>query len=272
MNAYCTLSQLKTQLGITATTDDTDLRKTIEGTSRGIDNYCKRPFYSTLATRYFDVAAGGGIKLNDDLLSITTMTVDDDGDGTFGETWTEDTHFMLKPFNCWPKYELWVVPYTANTQTLTVAQRALKIIGNWGYGDGESASPWLASGLTITVASTTGTAVTASAAGFVAGQTIRVGTEDMYIEAATTTALTARRGVNGSTAQIHVAVAASIAQYPAPIGLYCIASAARSWKDFKEAGYDSEYIGTYSYRKATVNQQAAFTQRMIGPYVKRIFL
>ncbi len=76
---YASIADLKGILGITSTTDDTVMRKILEAASRSIENYCNRFFMTQSATKYFD---GAGTRLwVPDLLEITTLRTDEDGDG-----------------------------------------------------------------------------------------------------------------------------------------------------------------------------------------------
>ena len=80
---YASISDVKGVLGISATTDDTVIRKIVESASRSIDQYANRTFVTQSATKYFD---GANRLWLPDLLSITTLKTDEDGDATFENT------------------------------------------------------------------------------------------------------------------------------------------------------------------------------------------
>jgi len=231
-----------------------------------IDDYCHRHFYTEVATRYFDVGDNIYRVYVDDLLSVTSLGADDDDDGTWEEAWTEGTHYTLGPDNVWPKFLILQPDYLSSTISLYERDKYIKITGVFGYGTGLSNSPWRASGVTLTVASTTGTSVTASATGIEAGQTLRAGTEDMYISAVSGTTLTAERGVNGSTAAIHAAVAATIAEYPKRIETACLYLASQEFNEMSRAGFDSKWIGSFGWRVTGASAQAAQMTRMLAGY------
>lgn len=97
---YSNITDIKGVLGITATTDDTVLRKIAESASRAIDQYCNRNFYVTSATKYFD---GSGRTLwIPDMLSNSTFKTDDTGDGTYENvlegTWVASTAYTVGQF------------------------------------------------------------------------------------------------------------------------------------------------------------------------------
>ena len=212
---YVDLKTLKAVVGESTTTNDASLLAAAEDASRYVDQHCARRFYVQTATRYYTARNPCVIDV-DDLLAVTTLKTDSDGDRVYDETWAATDYDLTAgdDYNAWPKWRVSVTP--DGDYHFPRYQRGVQIAGSWGYGNGESASPWLASGITLTVATATGTAVTASSATnpFSAGQTILAGTEQMYLTSVLGTALTAERGVNGTTAAIQAAVAASIAQYP----------------------------------------------------------
>ena len=264
MNCYANTTQLTSALAPETTTDTTRLLFCLIVASRQIDEYCGRQFYTSKESRYFDVDRLNRINISD-LLSATEVAYDYELNGSYSQVADTDEYFLY-PANGYPKTSI-DLPVDRAVALPIIGTRACKITGTWGYGD-NTASPWKSSGLTITVATTTATAVTASASGFVAGQTIRAGTEDMFIEAATTTALTVVRGVNGSTAQIHSGVAAYIAQYPYSITNACITKAIDTWRLAKTAGLRSQTIGSYSVSYQDHTKMSDLDMRLLSPFVR----
>ena len=111
-NGYCTLAQIKAALRIPAsdTVDDTLLEMAVESASRMIDAECDRNFFSTSATRDF-VPSDTTTVDTDDLTAITSVKLDDDGNGTFNITWAV-TDYQTEPLtprvsgNAFPIYRL----------------------------------------------------------------------------------------------------------------------------------------------------------------------
>lgn len=259
-NLYATLNEIKRSLTISDTNSDTHLLESLEEASRAIDAACRRHFYTVTATRTFD---GPGVLrpllLPYDLLTVTSLAIDTDQDGAFDdETWTA-TDYTLLPLNSWPKM---AIRTTANGDySWPSGTSTIQIAGTWGFGNGESASPWLATAVTGTVATTTGTTLTASASGTVeAGHTILVESEQMFVSAVSGTAITVQRGVNGTTAAAHSAKAISLAQYPAPIRRACRALAGETFQTAQKAGISEETIGDYSYKRALASSISANPQ------------
>jgi len=98
-NGYCLLSEVKSALRISDATDDTLLEKAIEGASRRIDGYCGRRFYQQNATISLYAVNSYRLPTQEDLVSITTLKTDDNGDGTFETTWTTGVDYQLEPLD-----------------------------------------------------------------------------------------------------------------------------------------------------------------------------
>lgn len=97
-NGYCTLAQLKASADITDSYDDSVLELAIEAASREIDQMTERTFYNMgTATRYF-VAQDSFFTPIDDLISLTELKTDPNGDNTYSVTWTSDD-YQLEPLN-----------------------------------------------------------------------------------------------------------------------------------------------------------------------------
>jgi hypothetical protein len=113
---YCTVEELKSRLGITDTQDDFELTIAVQAASRAIDKMCRRYFWRGTDTRTYVPQSIYAQQL-DDLVSVTTLKMDRDGDGTFEETWTLGTDFALTVspgrYNTAAKGEQW--PYTGFT-------------------------------------------------------------------------------------------------------------------------------------------------------------
>lgn len=101
-NTYCELEEVKSTLNLSGQSfADLDLANAIASASRGIDSACGRRFWpDTDATqvRYYTPDSSYRLMI-DDLVTLTSVLVDQDGDGTFEETWTNGTDFVLQPVN-----------------------------------------------------------------------------------------------------------------------------------------------------------------------------
>lgn len=94
-NWYCGLEELKDRLGITSSDDDFALQQAIQETAGEINETCSQHFYRITETRTF--VPHSIIELNiDALVSITSLNVDQTGDGVYDEAWTLNTDYQLK--------------------------------------------------------------------------------------------------------------------------------------------------------------------------------
>jgi len=276
MNLYATLDDLKARLDITAATDDAVLLAYLEAASREVDNLCHRHFYVETATRYFDTKSSFSKLPIDDVLSVTTFTTDSELDGTYdGETWTEGAtnDFTLWPWNSWPKMEV-DVAVGGDYSFPKKVDRFVKIVGSFGYGDGQSATPYDAAGVTVTVANGVLTTITVSANDVIEpGHTILAGTEQMYVSAVGVLSFTAERGVNGTTAAAQAGAAASIYRYPKLVTQAVEIAAGDLYNNEGTEGFSSERIGDYSYQKLTNRGDAMIKEvlgRFVGSYIKAV--
>lgn len=101
-NGYATLSDVKAAARITDAIDDSLLEIAIESASREIDSYCERVFYQTGSTAVPAVRVYVPEDLfvveTDDIVSVTTLRSDSNGDGTFDQTWAV-SDYQLEPLN-----------------------------------------------------------------------------------------------------------------------------------------------------------------------------
>lgn len=267
MNYYASLSDLTARDGAHASADSDLLMTMLEYASREIDSYCGRFFYTANETRYYDVRDVKTVSVGD-VISVSSVTIDTEEDGTFdGESWTEGEDFVMYPLNAWPKMRLEETAW--GDYCFYRANYSLKIVGVFGYGDGTS-DPWSATSVTATVADATGTAVVLSADGTVAaGHTIKVGTEQMFVESVATaesvTTATVVRGVNGTTAAAHSGAAVSLASYPTNVRRAAVQLAIEAYAEAQRDGtLQNERIGDYSYQRFASRETQTRLGFMLG--------
>lgn len=133
---YATLAQLKARLHIPSatTTEDALLQELLDGAAAAIDLWTGKTFAATTQTRYYASDDGEAIEV-DDLVSVTTLATDDDGDRTYEVTWGT-TDYRLLPLNAATDG----VPYTGIaidviTGVYRFPKRAagVKVVGSFGY-------------------------------------------------------------------------------------------------------------------------------------------
>jgi hypothetical protein len=176
----------------------------LETASRRVDSFCGRPFFAETDTRVFDGNGKDYMRIPD-LLSATTVKLDEDGDRVFEVTLASATDYYLKrtkhrdedatPYTC---IELDTV--SGQRSAFVNRKRLLQIVGSWGFtNETEAVASALAEDLD---ASETGVDV-ADGTLYSVGQTIKIDSEDMYISAIATNTLTVVRAMNGTTAAVH---------------------------------------------------------------------
>ena len=136
----CTLAEIRARLQFadTDTDDDPMLESIVTAVSRVIENYCGRKFYADTAdaTRYYTAEDANLLFLDDDLISVTTLKTDTDGDRTYETTWTATTHYELEPANASvdgaPYTRIATSPRGAYQFPVGMA-RGVQVVGKFGY-------------------------------------------------------------------------------------------------------------------------------------------
>ncbi len=236
MNTYCSLDQLKDRLNIAGVDDDDKLLRLLEVVSRYIDGYCRRSFYTLVATRKYD--GDGGTRLFiDDLVSVTSLKTDDDKDRTFEVTWAT-TDYLLLPGNADPttRANSRSRPYTkvevdveaGNKSEFIAGRQTVQIEGQWGFWRHLRRATEEVSGSP----GATDTALNVNVRTDIeAGNTLLIGSEQIYVKSYLDNVLTVERGVNGTTAAAHGdGTAIDIFEYPEPVVEATLITASRLWQ------------------------------------------
>lgn len=140
INGYTTLALLRARLGFasTDTIDDTMLEAIIMAVSRWIDHRTGRRFFSTTndETRYYTAEFDDVLFCPDDIISITSLYTDGDGDRTYETTWAA-TDYDTEPVNAsldsQPYTRLRITPAGRYSFPVGVG-KGVKITGKFGYG------------------------------------------------------------------------------------------------------------------------------------------
>ena len=236
-NSYGNLATLKTQLGITGTTDDTKLLQSLEMASRSIDTFCKRYFYNTSETKQFR-GSGNRLLLDTDLLSITTLTTLKD-DRTTDKTWAS-TDYELFPLGdtSYPKEWIELADNTSAGSFASGIKRGVQIVGIFGYGNGSSTTPYLEATTTNdgSFNATEATFTATAGANLNIGETILVDSEQMYITGISSDTITVQRAMNGTTGALHsTGASVNVYQYPQEVVNACYLQAGRISKRWQTA-------------------------------------
>jgi hypothetical protein len=92
---YTSVEEVKDRLKITDTQSDLQLTLAVQGAAEAVEGYCGRFFYQRPAeTRTFQPYDIWMLPI-DDLVSVTALNVDFDGDGVFETAWVKDVDYEL---------------------------------------------------------------------------------------------------------------------------------------------------------------------------------
>jgi hypothetical protein len=98
-NGYVTLSEVKAAARITDSVDDTLLEASIEASSRLIDGYAERRFYTAgTEVRYYAASDHYWLDVDDIASATITLETASDLDGVFDQTW-QTSDYQLEPLN-----------------------------------------------------------------------------------------------------------------------------------------------------------------------------
>jgi len=146
-----TIEQVKPMLGLQLddSAEDGVLQRLIASASQAVTDYCQRRFDTVTETRYFSAGSGRHIspfseRLGggapqwvevDDLLAVTVLQTDLDGDGVYESTWTAGTDYYLWPLNA-PRQ---LAPYTRiyrnptrGRYVFSAMPQGVLVTGTWG--------------------------------------------------------------------------------------------------------------------------------------------
>lgn len=136
--SYASLSELKSSLGITDSTDDTPLQSCLDAADQLINNYVdtKVGFGVTSSqTRYY-TATRWDFVLTDPIVTVTTLATDIDGTGSYSQTWSA-SDYVLAPrnasLNSRPYTEIDVSPFSGGTLNFPTSYLGVKVVGTFGW-------------------------------------------------------------------------------------------------------------------------------------------
>lgn len=237
---YCTLNDLKAELGETGSANDARLSRYIAQASQWIETATGRTFYPVYETRYFDapVRNPGALFLEyADLLTLDALT---DGGGSI-----DPAACLLYPLNLSPKHTIALDTATLGRGFQYGADpcRAIAVTGQWGY-----CADYINTGMTLDAAISTPTAAKINISGGVAaGMMLLIDDEALHVSAVSGTVATVQRGALGTTAALHSGGAAVWVYTPPADVALAVLALATSYNNARIAGgVKSETIGEYS--------------------------
>lgn len=159
-----------------------------------IDRITRRHFWPEVATRTYDFKDDYELTLDDDLISLTTLT-----NGDSSEISSSD--YYLYP-NSGPPYAWIELDEGAATifDYSTTRQQCISVAGVWGWNEYT-----VSSGATVSTSYTADATslVPSDASVFAVGDLLKIGSDYLYVTANDGTTLTVQPGVNGATSASH---------------------------------------------------------------------
>lgn len=216
-NLYLALNTFKDATGHKNAVDDTRILAVLDAISRQTELRTGNRFYSETRTRVYTARESCSL-LVDNLLAVTSLKTDGDGDRTYEDTWAA-TDYDLDPANALyesppaPYWEICTTP-DGDYRFPVGVKRGVQVVGRWGYYEVLEVSDSLLNGA---IASTTATTITVDDGprDFSIGHTLLIDSEQIYVRNVVDDTLTVTRGVNGTTPATHADDAAiSIYTYP----------------------------------------------------------
>lgn len=134
INGYTTIEALRGRLGNGGNAvAETLLEQLIEAASREIDGICNRRFFQVTESRIF-TAEWPDLVYVDDIVSVTTLETDGQGDRTYSTTWTLADYEMEPhtpvifghPFTS-------IVLHPNTTKAFPTTRRGVRVTGDWGW-------------------------------------------------------------------------------------------------------------------------------------------
>ena len=140
-HAYVGVAAFKESLSLTGQTfADNDIANAINAASRAIDEMTGRRFWlddDNTSVRYY-TPEDWRLLLIDDVVEIVSVAIDRSGAGSFSESWTANTHYVLEPFNSAADgrpYELIRVRKSAGVYLPSGLERSVRVTGQFGWSD-----------------------------------------------------------------------------------------------------------------------------------------
>lgn len=134
---YVTRDEVKNALlleGTSYSDDEIDLK--CYTASRDIDDYAGTVFYDVSETRVYDADPASPVLVIDDLVTLASVEVDTDDDGTYDETWTTHDLRLEPPNNAlrgFPYFRLRLLNRAGHTWPRS--ESAVRVTGTFGWAE-----------------------------------------------------------------------------------------------------------------------------------------
>jgi hypothetical protein len=139
LQAYVELEEYKSTAELTGTSHtDPDIQLGLIAASRGLDLALGRRFYPDIdanQVRYYTPQRSDWVAV-DDIITLTSLASDPNGDGTFSTAWTLNSDFVLEPLNAaadgWPWQSIRLHPRSTSLYFPSFP-RSVRVTGKFGW-------------------------------------------------------------------------------------------------------------------------------------------
>lgn len=150
-HGYCTVAEANTRLELRGTRDNPVIGTLIAACSRLIDDYCRRRFYASTQTRLYSAPSAAYPFYNqmgmitysatrpprilvDDLLTVTSIATDEDGDRVYELSWAATDYDLYPANNPADGLPYWEIRTAINgTHRFPFTPLGIQITGSWGF-------------------------------------------------------------------------------------------------------------------------------------------
>jgi len=251
MNAYPRLSVFKrnvlgdSKVSVPGAEREDRMLELLEAVSREFDKDTRNPMFAKVATMYPDLREGCDKLWLRPFVSLSSVAIDKDDDGTFSQTLTEGTDFET-----WadpsdeggPYLRLDRIRYTT-TFSGWPGRKRVRCTGIFGYSNEKKAT-----GVTVPAGGLAADATTFAAGkghGIDLGETLMIGSEQICVDGATGNGdLTLTRAINGTTAAAHAQGTVVYRRvYPADVVMGVLERARYLWHNEFRGGQEPDSLG-----------------------------
>jgi hypothetical protein len=225
------------------TGDAAEVERVLEGASRRVEGHILRHVFSETKTVVLDGSGCRTLRIPD-LLSATSIKLDEDGNRTFELVLDAATDYYLtrdgyEDESALPATMLVLDAINGQRSAFSCQRRLVEIVGRFGFTELTETVEASGTAITGTLADAVDLTLAVSAAADLAiGQTLKLENEQVYISGGSASPFTVVRGVNGTTAAGHAAVAVNRYVYPPEIRQATMILAGRTWAR-RESAYSN---------------------------------
>ena len=228
--AYLNLNEVKALIVSKKGTYDGQLLKLLESTSEQINKFTNRTFFTLENEARWFSGSGTRRLLAPDVGTLTSIEID-------GTAITLGDEIGFYP---WNGIEHLGLERIANGAVFPLGVRNIKVTGSWGYINYLEPQDWTLSTSSANVRTAT---VSSADHTIFPGDTLRCGTEQLYVTDVDVATLKVLRAVHGSVAEVHAGSDIDIYRYPNDIAL-ALGTQVRRWQTRAQTGFADEVGST----------------------------